>query len=318
MKERIVWDIEVSPNYFLIGFKKLSDKKLLQIEVRGENNALTANDIKNIRNILKTYTVVGFNSLRYDMPMIAKSLERVTCRGLFKMSETIIKENLQTWQTYKRFEIREDIRPYDHIDISEPAPAVFVSLKAYGSRMHSKKLQDLPYAYDKFLTAPEMDEIKSYNENDLDTTLDLYYAIEDRIDLRVEMSKQYGQDLRSKSDSQIAEAVIVSELAKSGVTATRLPRPNSVNYKAPDCVSFETSKLQSLLSQLQNTPFKINPKNGSPVMPDWLKKFKLQIGDTKYKVGVGGLHSQEKKLVVVPEDDEVLRNIDVTGYYIKR
>ena len=50
-------------------------------------------------------------------------------------------------------------------------------------------------------------------------------------------------------------------------------------------------------------------------MPEWLKKFPLTMGDTSYTVGLGGLHSKEKSLAVVPNEDEVLRNIDVASYY---
>lgn len=314
-KELVCFDLEVSPNYFLAGFKKISDGKKVQIDVTGSNATLSEKQVKSLRGILDKYTVVGFNSLRYDMPVLLKAMQKTTCGNLFSMSSAVVNENLPHWKTYGRFGIEIDPAQFDHIDISEPSPGVFVSLKAYGSRMHSKKLQDLPYAYDKHLTSAEIDEIKSYNENDLDTTIDLYKAIEDRIDLRVEMSKEYKQDLRSKSDAQIAETVIVSELKKSGITATKERIPSSVRYKAPKCVGFESKVLQGLLERIQKEPFKINPKNGSPVLPDWLKKFPLTIGCITYKVGVGGLHSQEKSLVVEPNSDEVLKNVDVTSYY---
>jgi hypothetical protein len=42
--------------------------------------------------------------------------------------------------------------------------------------------------------------------------------IESRIQLRKDMSKEYGVDLLSKSDAQIAEAVIKTELYKKGIT----------------------------------------------------------------------------------------------------
>ena len=315
MKEMVAFDLEVYPNYFLLGFKKLSDGKKLQIEVKGKDSSLTKEQVRIIKTALKEYTIFGFNSLRYDMPVMCKMLERVTASYIFQMSKSIVEENLQTWQTYKRFEVTVDPAQFDHIDISEPSPAVFVSLKGYGARVHSKKLQDLPYPFDTVLTPMEMAEVKDYNVNDLDTTIDLYNKIKDRIDLRVEMSKQYAQDLRSKSDAQIAEAVIIKDLAKHGVEATRAKIPNQVRYTAPKCIEFKTPMLQTILKRVQTDPFVINPKNGSPKLPDWLKKFPLTIGNTKYQIGIGGLHSKEKSLVVIPTDDEVLRNIDVASYY---
>ena len=311
MKEKVVCDIEISPNYYLVGFKRISDGKKLSFDTK---TALTREQKKTLQGVLKKYQIITFNGLRYDLPMMMLSLMGgITVKDLFKASQVIIGDNLPTFMTMNRFNISPiDI---DHIDISEPSPAVFVSLKGYGARLHSTKLQDLPYAYDKVLTDAEIVEMKKYNENDLDTTIDLYNAIKDRIDLRVEMSKEYGQDLRSKSDAQIAEAVIIKELNRAGIKVAKPSIPKVVTYTPPACIEFDTPILQELLERVSTESFKINPKNGQPVLPDWLKKFPLTIGDTKYQVGVGGLHSKEKKLVVIPNEDEVLRNIDVKSYY---
>ena len=315
MKEKLVVDIEVSPNYYLVGFKRLSDGKKLQIEVKGADTSLTKEQMKTLKSTLKTYTTIGFNSNRYDMPIMLKSLEYSTCEQIFKMSCNIIQGNLQVWQTYKMYDIETDPSLFDHIDISEPSPAVFVSLKKYGTRLGTKKLQELPYLYDKILTNAEMIEMAKYNVNDLDVTVELYKAIEDRIDLRVDMSKEYHEDLRSKSDAQIAETVIVKELAKSGVKAVKPQMPTIVRYTPPSCIEFDRPILQGLLKRVQTEAFKINPKNGQPVIPEWMKKFPLTIGDTSYQIGLGGLHSKEKSLAVIPNDDEVMRNIDVEAYY---
>ena len=315
MKEKIIVDIEVSPNYYLVGFKRLTDGKKLQIEVRGADSSLTKSQRKMLKDTLKGYTSIGFNSNRYDMPIMCKSIDGATCTKIFEMSKAIVSDNLQTYQTYGMFDVETDPVLFDHIDISEPSPAVFVSLKKYGTRLGTRKLQELPYSYDKILTPSEMIEMAKYNVNDLDVTIELYKAIEDRIDLRVEMSAQYGQDLRSKSDAQIAETVIVKELGKNGVKVFKPQMPRVVRYKAPKCVTFDKQILNALLTRVQSTSFKINPLNGQPVMPPWLKDFPLTIGETSYQVGLGGLHSKEKSLAVTPENGEVMRNIDVASYY---
>ena len=258
-------------------------------------------------------TFIGFNSARYDYPVLCAAMEGMHVYDLFKLSERIVSENLPAWRTMNEYAL-EPLR-MNHIDISEPAPAVFVSLKGYGARLHSQRLQDLPYEYDKRLTGDEIDVIRKYNINDLDTTIDLYHAIQDRIELREEMSKDYNTDLRSKSDAQIAETVIVKELTRAGVSVSRPTVPKAVKYTAPSCVQFDNMLLQGLLKRVQTETFKINQKNGSPVLPDWLKKFPLTIGGTTYQIGIGGLHSKEKKMVVIPTEDEVLRNIDVASYY---
>ena len=310
-REILMFDLEIYRNYFLCGFKKLDGGKVLQIDTQ---TALDVNDVKNIKKVLRQYTIIGFNSMRYDIPVLLRALDGASCDQLFKMSKDIIENNLPQFMTMRNYDL-EPLEYINHVDISEPAPAVFVSLKGYGARLHSTKLQDLPYAYDKHLEADEIEVIKKYNINDLDTTIDLYKAIEPRIKLREEMSIKYKLDLRSKSDAQIAEVVIVSELKNVGVKATKPSMPKSVKYVAPSCITFKTPQLQEVLDGVTSTTFMINPKNGQPVLPEWLKKLKLIIGGTQYQVGVGGLHSKEKKLVCCPTGENVMRNIDVASYY---
>jgi len=315
MKNEIVFmDIEINPNFFLIGFKR-AGKEGGYLQISTKKDPLTVAQRNKIVTLMSQTTTITFNGLRYDMPMLYYALSGVTTQALFELSCEIVKTNTPSWTLMKKYKLRED-RRFDHIDISEPAPGVFVSLKSYGARMYSKKLQDLPYAYDKELDATEIKGITLYNRNDLDTTEDLFNAILPRLKLREKMSEQYGVDLRSKSDAQIAETVLVSELEDAGVSVSKAKVPKSVLYHAPECVSFARPELRELHNLLDgNTEFTINPGNGSPELPDWLKKTKLVIGETTYQVGLGGLHSKEKKLVVEAPDGYSMRNVDVAQYY---
>ena len=56
--------------------------------------------------------------------------------------------------------------------------------------------------------------IRNYCDNDNQITAQLYRQLSEAIRLREAMSDQYGLDLRSKSDAQIAEQVIKSEYQK--------------------------------------------------------------------------------------------------------
>ena len=308
-------DIEINPNAFLIGFmNEKGEPKQFGIYANETIPSLSATDIKAIRKIMMTKTLVGFNSLRYDMPMIYNALEGANITSLYGMSQDIISNNKPDWLTIRDYAL--DVPRYvDHIDLQDVAEGVFVSLKLYGTRLGSQKLQDLPYAFDKDLSPTQFEEIIKYNVNDLIVTQNLYDKIKPRIGLRYNMSDEYNVDLRSKSDAQIAETVLVTSLQRLGIKATKPTVPKEVSYVAPDVINFKNKQLQDLVERIEDEPFLINPKNGQPVMPTWLKKEKIIIGDTTYNVGLGGLHSQEKKLVVIPKADEVLKNADVASYY---
>ena len=309
-------DIEVYPNAFLIGFMNEKGQPR-QYGIYGNSNlSFSKADIREIRTmVMARKTEITFNGTKYDLPIILKAMQGASIGELYEMSVDVVKNNLQTYQTYQKYDVehRNDV---DHIDISEVAQGVFVSLKGYASRLHAPKLQDLPYPFDKPLTPEEYEEVKAYNINDLEVTQILYDEVKGRVDLRYDMTEQYGVDLRSKSDAQIAETVLVTELGRVGVTASK-PKPvQSVRYKAPPCVKFESPTWQSIKEQVEKTTFKIHPTNGQVILPDWLKKTKITKGDTVYQLGVGGLHSKEKSLVVKPDpEEEVMRNADVASYY---
>ncbi len=307
-REEIVFDLEISKNYFLCGFKKIKDGKVLQIDTK---TSLTREQIKKIKTVLRQTTIIGFNSSRYDIPMLLKALEGVSTMVLFKMSETIIKENLPTFMTMNKFDIQH-LDGIDHFDLMPVQPSLFTSLKSLGVRLNSKRLQELPYAYDKVLSDSEIQVIRQYNTNDLDVTIDLYKEVKHEVELRSKMGEVYGTDLRSKSGAQVATAVLLKMTNYKGKAQ---PIPKGIRYKAPSCITFESEQLQDLLINMEGHTFEINKKNGQPIVPDWLKKNPIIINNTKYQVGVGGLHDKQKKTVKRSNERASLIDIDVTQYY---
>jgi hypothetical protein len=54
---------------------------------------------------------------------------------------------------------------------------------------------------------------------------------------------------------------------------------------------------------------------GSPIMPPELEKLKVTIGGSTYKLGMGGLHSTEKKTAHYATDEIILADNDVESFY---
>jgi len=314
MNKLICLDIEVLPNYFLIVIKGLTSGKYLKMDMYGAGTKLTREQRSKLNHMLSRYTSFGFNSSNYDMPQINYALSGATCQELYENSKNIIDKRQPDWMTYRNLGI--DPRPYDHFDVMEPSPAVMISLKNYGTRVGSKKLQEFYLDPHMPITEHEKDKLIAYCENDVDVTVDLYRVIEDRIELRVSMGEQYGLDLRSKSDAQIAETVITSELKKLGVNARKpeLPHGFKAHYQAPDYIKFKDKKLNELVEMLEDIDFDI-ASNGAVKMPKILANHKIILGNTTYKMGIGGLHSQEKSISVVSDENNVMRNADFASYY---
>jgi hypothetical protein len=302
-------DIEVYKDYFL--FSALSPEgKTLDIEMF-EGKPL---DKKTLNTIMRNRLTVSFNGLGYDLPLIVAALQGYDCAKLKALSDKIIKSNLPTWVICRDLDINIP-KAWDHIDIME-IPLGRASLKIYGGRLNAPKLQDLPIKPDDSITPDLREPMRRYCHNDLHTTKLLAEALEKQINLRVSMSDQYGVDLRSKSDAQIAETVIKSELSKLTGKTYRKPELEenfSFNYRDPEIISYQDKGMKAIFERILKTPFELGG-NGSVVMPTWLKD-NIELCGRSYKMGIGGLHSCEKSQYVKACDDYLLFDLDVASYY---
>lgn len=314
-KDSLFCDIEVYPNAFMIGLKSLKSQKVIQMKAFGESSSLSQNDILKMNKYFFEYTIVSYNGEKYDIPMILKSLEGVTCSELYEMSQKLISSASPGWLTIKNFNLKRI--PYlNHIDLISVSPGVLTSLKTYGARLHTKKLQDLPYDPTKHLSLEQFEEVCKYNVNDLNLTNELYDKLTENVELRYTLSNQFQFDFLCKSDAQIAETVFLTELKKkTGVEIKKPNRYKSVTYKAPSVIEFRNKDLQELLRLLSVTEFEIDKDSGSPKLPDELNKGHIVINQTEYKFGLGGLHSKENMLIVKSSENYKLCNVDVTSYY---
>jgi hypothetical protein len=306
----IVVDVEVYRNYFLALFKDLGSGKYRSFEMY-EGRAL---DIVSLKRVMVSDTTISFNGLGYDLIILSAAIDGADCSKLKDLSDEIIKSNFPPWRVARDQGI--NVRPWDHIDVINVAPGQ-VSLKIYGGRMHARTMQDLPIKPDELISPAQRVDLKTYCKNDVDTTEMLYRKLEGVIDLRKKMSKQYAIDLRSKSDAQMAEAIIKHELeALTGKSykAQKVDPGSVVRYASPGIVWFEQQNLKDIYWCILKSGFTIRT-NGSLRMPEWLSKTKIRIGETDYQMGIGGLHSCESKRAVVAAGDEALADFDVASYY---
>jgi DNA polymerase elongation subunit (family B) len=308
--DMIVVDVEVYRNYFLALFKDLGSGKYRSFEMY-EGRAL---DIVLLKRVMASDTTISFNGLGYDLIILSAAIDGADCSKLKDLSDEIIKSNFPSWRVARDQGI--NVRPWDHIDVINVAPGQ-VSLKIYGGRMHAPTMQDLPIKPDELISPEQRADLKTYCKNDVDTTEMLYRKLEGVIDLRKKMSKQYAIDLRSKSDAQMAEAIIkheLEELTGKSYKAQKVDPGGVVRYASPGIVWFERQNLKDIYWRILKSGFVIRT-NGSLRMPEWLSKTKIRIGETDYQMGIGGLHSCESKRAVVAAGDEALADFDVASYY---
>lgn len=308
-KPRIVLDIEVYRNYFLCQVMNIETGNVRAFEKYDGFDL----DIETLRKVLRQYCVITFNGNNYDMVLVAMALSGASTETIKRASDNIIKNGYKFWHIEKQYGV--SIPKWDHIDLFEVSPGR-VGLKAYGGRMHSKRIKDLPIDPDSDINEAQREVLREYCKNDLITTLDLYRTLSSQIELREKMSDEYGIDLRSKSDAQIAEAVIKKEVEALRKTAIGKPMHfggETFKYQVPDFISFETPGLQTMLERVRNADFRV-AESGKVIEPSELKA-PVSLGDGKYRMGIGGLHSSEKSASHKAEGDFELVDWDVASYY---
>ena len=295
---KIIYDLEVSPNYFLIGML-FENGKVKQYEAFGKNKSLKKKHIKKIKKLLSGNTFVGFNNIGYDNPILGIALDGEPCKEMFKESCNLIQHEGKHWHYTGASN--------NQIDLIEVAKGA-ASLKLYAARLGAKKLQDLPYAYDKKLTRHEADEIAKYNINDLEITKLLYDFLLPQLDIRDNIGKQYGIDVMSRSDAQVAEDVFKKDLGIK--KKPNIDKPEAVTYTAPEYVKFKSDELTKLKEKFETTVYDINGSTGKFIAQEWLKD-KITIAGIDYTIGYGGLHSNEKSMSGTGD----IKNEDIASMY---
>lgn len=299
---KLFLDVECYPNYFLVMFK-LGDGRIKYFEL-DENNQL---DGRKIERYLSECQTIGFNSRNYDIPMIEYALRGAGNKALKILSDRIVGKEETTYDILSEAKLWCP-SCYDHIDILPIPAGPPTSLKMYGARMKTQKLQDLPYEPDKILTEDEKIEVRTYCANDINLTIELYNQLQKQLEIRESITREYKIDARSLSDAKIAE-----RLVKKSIIPVRDIEPDfEFQYKPPNYIKFEKPELQELLDKITSLTFK-GVKGGELFHEDIPKTVKINKGE--YSLGIGGLHSTEKNRAIVTNQDELLIDIDVVSYY---
>lgn len=305
----VVADTEIFDGYFLAAFKNIATGEVLTAELY-DGHPL---DMALIHDILTNDIVVTFNGANFDMPILWAALAGKTNDQLQAIANDIILGNARPWQVERDYGFR--IKPTNHIDLIEVSP-LDASLKVYNGRLHGKRMQDLPYEPGQALTPDQQQTLKEYCVNDLAATELLLHSLEDAIVLREHMSTEFRQDFRSKSDAQMGEAIIQSEVERVTRRKTEPQdiRPGTFRYTPPEWMAFETPLLQGVLETVRNTDFRID-YSGRVEFPKAFEDIDIRIAQSAYTLGIGGLHSQESNRAVHSNNTHVLIDADVASQY---
>jgi hypothetical protein len=312
-----ICDIECYTNYFLIGWRSTLTDKVYWMEMSSDIPELPKNlPLPQLRWMMENLQNVTFNGRGYDIPMINLALTGMGCAMLKKCSSDIINVGVKPHFLYRQYRAG-DCSKWDHVDIKEVCPLTG-SLKKYGSRIHTRKMQDLPFHWDSTLTWPQIASTRMYCvANDTRVTKELFEGLEEPLKLRVSISQQIGKDVRSRSDAQVAEDILrvrLEALLGYRIEPPEIPPGTTYRYESPGYFKFETPVLQDIYATVKALEFVVG-ESGSIGLPSALSGKNIVIGAGVYRMGIGGLHSSEASVSYVVPEGWIMRDADVASMY---
>lgn len=312
-KERLVFDIESYPNFFCIGFRGVDSGKHLYFEC-DELSSVAGHEL--LKWVLTNFTVISFYGMGYDQYIAPLACMQYRAAAMYGATVKIIEEKKRGYDVLKEY--RCERLEMDHIDVIELTP-LHPSLKKMAGRLGSPMMMDLPVPPGTICTPEQKTIIRWYMFNDLRNTELVYRKHEENIKLRERFGAQYGLDLRSKSDAQMAEAIFrakVKEFTGRHPQKQKVRVGHKFQFQMPKWVQFKTETFRWVKQVVENAWFEIG-EHGYVIMPQELTDMVIPVNGKSYKMGIGGLHSQEERTYHVATNGWKLRDHDVASYYPK-
>lgn len=318
--KRYVYDIELmGGNFFCVTFMNVLDtSEVLVFTIFKEVDQL--NELIDFLN--SEITIVGFNNISYDAPVMQFIIQNKTSNRLLEdafefSSDLIHMEKGGYHPELKQYQYPENVK-YNQIDLMKiiEVNGNVPSLKQVGINLQWHKIQDLPLPFDhKVENWNEANLIISYNLNDVWISLKLYEKIYKDIILREQLSEMYSLNLMSDSDSKIGDKLLEKFYKeKTGEINVRKLKDFIVEreqFYIKDClpsdVEFKTNYFKRILKEISETLVRKTTNYAMTKI--------VNFGGVEYKVASGGLHSVDFPARFFTDDKYILRDCDFSSYY---
>ena len=252
------------------------------------------------------------------------------CKLILNMYEDSIRETLMPFR-YPRD------TAYKQLDLMliEAFHKVGVSLKQISVNLRHEKVQDLPLKVTHIVTEDEIPLLLKYNLNDVFITYKLYRAMAEEIELRESLSLKYTANVMNASRSKVGNVLLEKMYtAEVDIDINELREQRTIRKEVnlAECIGkgieFQTPILQGLLAKIKTLTtkmygrdqhIKVKLDTGYSFTISLFGKFKYKskivFDNTKYTIGVGGLHSDDKPGSFKTDNNHIIRDADAASYY---
>ena len=325
-KTVMIYDIEVFPNTFHCVLLNTDNEKLYKFEISERKNQ--------IRELVQFFTnpkylLCGYNNKHYDDVvinyiidyidiMLCKSIYDVTL-SLFNLSQTIINLEDGNISKIKRWKYANYFESMDLLTMMFSSK-LRVGLKSMQITMQYQNVQEYSGDFGSFLPKDKIDEMISYNINDVKSTYSLFnYLVKNGdIDLRLFIEQEYGFNALSMDSVKFGETLIAKKVCEElHINKRQLEQMRSPMYNIPlkdvilPFIRYKNPKFQEALEDMKKQV--VSSKNKKPGEKNYENKF--VVSGVRYSIGVGGIHSLNEPRIYVPKEDEYLGHLDVASMY---
>ena len=322
----MIYDIEVFPNTFHCVILNTDNEELYKFEISERKNQ--------IRELVQFFTnpkylLCGYNNKHYDDviinyiidyidTMLCKSIYDVTL-SLFNLSQTIINLEDGNISKIKRWKYANYFESMDLLTMMFSSK-LRVGLKSMQITMQYQNVQEYSGDFGSFLPKDKIDEMISYNINDVKSTYSLFnYLVKNGdIDLRLFIEKEYGFNALSMDSVKFGETLIAKKVCEElHINKRQLEQMRSPMDNIPlkdvilPFIRYKNPKFQEALEDMKKQV--VSSKNKKPGEKNYENKF--VVSGVRYSIGVGGIHSLNEPRIYVPKEDEYLGHLDVASMY---
>jgi len=309
---KYVYDIEVFPNFFCATFESVDTKEVRSFVLfDGTDETPAMKQFLSQEDLI----LIGYNNLEYDGAVLAAmfNTEVNIPEEIFDLSSSLISDSSRFDGRIRK--IRTAKRSWKDVDLMKiMAFDGLTGLKQVGINLNWYKIQDLPLNYDATVKESDVKTILSYNLNDVQITRKLFDRIQDKIKLRKDVGELFGVDLSSASDSKMGNLILEKlYVEESGIELSKLKGLRTthsrllVGYCLGSGIEFKTNRLKRVKREVENTLVRQEKNFG------YTKVF--EFGGTSYKMGSGGLHSDDDPRKFVSDSEYIIRDCDASSYY---
>lgn len=325
MRQHYVMDYETLYSCFIAVFEGVKSEEPIIFTIHESKNEILELVTFLERNIAYDEWHVSFNGLGFDSQItehILRNKEQLLeqsgdtiARFIYRKAQDVInRSNNGEFQEYspRDLSIRQlDVFKLNHWDNN----AKRSSLKWIQYTMDWHNIIDMPIHHTTEVTTEQIPEIIRYCINDVKSTKQIMFLCKDQIDLRRQLTDEYGIDLYSASEPRISKELFLLFLSKqTGIKKYELRqmRTNRLKITVRDIIlpyiEFKTATFQNLLKKFQDVVIYPGETKGG-------FKYSVRYKGVQTDFGLGGVHGARSTKVYEANQEMIIMTSDVTSFY---